>query len=109
MMFTNICYSIGFIGGCIFIISGVRLRSHITQKSKWASLVVAGAGAIIWSVFGEIFYWSKIIPQAYDSVRVQIGGITVGILVNMVLSRQTKGLTIDLFSKRLNSSQSKIP
>jgi hypothetical protein len=107
MVFRSICYFVGFIGGCILIIYGVRARGHATQKSTWASLVVAGGCSVIWSVLGVMLYWFNIVTQGYDLVRMLIGGIAAGILVNMVLSGQINSLKIDLSRNRVVSANSR--
>jgi hypothetical protein len=107
MVFRNICYFVGFIGGCVLIIYGVRARGHTTQKSTWASLVIAGGCSVIWSVLGEMLYWFNVVTQGYDLVRMLIAGIAAGILVNMVLSGQINALKVDLLRNRVVSANRK--
>ena len=105
MLFRNVCYTVGFIGGAILIIFGIQARRRLPQKSVSTSLILAGGCSVIWSALGEILCWSNIIPQGGDLLKMLIGGIAAGILINMVLSRQTNGLTLDLFRKRVDSKR----
>jgi hypothetical protein len=65
--------------------------------------MLAGGCSVIWSALGEILCWSNI-TQGGELLQMLIGGIAAGILINMVLSRQSNGLTLDLFRKRGNSA-----
>jgi hypothetical protein len=107
MLFKSICYILGLSGGSFLIISGIYAGRDLTRKSVSSSLKLAGVCSVIWSVLGAILCWSNIIPQVGELVKMLVGGITAGILINMVLSGQINGLTLNLFSKRSNSATEK--
>jgi hypothetical protein len=102
MVFKNICDLLGFGGGCFLMIYGIRMRRQIPQNTAWASLTLAGGCSVIWSILGEILLLSNITNTSCDLIKMFIGGIAVGVLLSMALSRQTNFLTIDLFRKNAN-------
>jgi hypothetical protein len=104
MLFSNACYLFGLVAAIFLIIFGISVRKRLEQKSASASLLLAGGCGMIWSALGEILYWSNVIPRGCESLKPLIGGIAAGILINMVITRQTDAFGLDLFNKRGNSS-----
>jgi hypothetical protein len=106
MAFNNICYAIGIVGGCLLIVGALKTRKRLSRQSTARSLVVAGGLGLVWGIFGEFMCWSTLIPQWFYSLKMLIGGVAAGMLINMFISGEITEVDRLFFRKRSNDSES---